>query len=59
VNSVSAATANVVNGGYKIARPFIILYKKETISPEARMFLDWIMSGEGQNIVGTSWISVK
>jgi phosphate transport system substrate-binding protein len=59
VNGVAATTANVVNNTYKIARPFITLYKKETIRPETKKFLDWIMSGEGQKIVSTSWISVK
>jgi phosphate transport system substrate-binding protein len=59
VNGVASTNANVVNGSYRIARPFITLYRKETVSPETKGFLDWIMSGEGQKIVSTSWISVK
>jgi phosphate transport system substrate-binding protein len=59
VNSVAASTANVVNGSYKIARPFITLYRKESINPETKTFLDWIMSGDGQKIVSKSWISVQ
>ena len=58
VNGVASTNANVVNGSYKIARPFITLYRKATVSPETKGFLDWIMSGEGQKIVSTSWISV-
>ncbi|MDR2796382.1 MAG: phosphate ABC transporter substrate-binding protein [Spirochaetaceae bacterium] len=59
VNGVAATTANVVNGSYKIARPFIVLYRKAAINPETQAFLTWIMSEEAQKIVGTSWISVK
>jgi phosphate transport system substrate-binding protein len=59
VNGVTATTANVVNGSYKIARPFITIYKKETVSHETQLFLAWIMSDEAQKIVSTSWISVK
>jgi phosphate transport system substrate-binding protein len=60
VDGVAASTANVVNNSYKIARPFILLYKK-SVSPKAetKAFLDWIMGTEGQNIVKKSWISVK
>ncbi|MDR2344411.1 MAG: phosphate ABC transporter substrate-binding protein [Spirochaetaceae bacterium] len=59
VNGVAATTANVVNGSYKIARPFITLYRKATVNPETQTFLTWVMSDEAQKIVGTSWISVK
>jgi phosphate transport system substrate-binding protein len=59
VNGVAASTANVVNGTYKIARPFIVLYKKAAVKPETQSFLTWIMSAEAQKIVGKSWISVK
>jgi phosphate transport system substrate-binding protein len=60
VDGVAATTANVVNQSYKIARPFILLYKK-SVSPnaETKAFLDWIMGSEGQNIVKKSWTSVK
>jgi phosphate transport system substrate-binding protein len=60
VDGVAASTANVVNNSYKIARPFILLFKK-SVSPKAetKAFLDWIMGTEGQNIVKKSWISVK
>ena len=60
VDGVAAATANVVSGSYKIARPFILMTKKGApLNQETRMFLDWIMGTNGQNIVKTSWISVK
>jgi phosphate transport system substrate-binding protein len=59
VDGVAATTENVVSQSYKIARPFILLYKKSVpLNAETKAFLDWIM-GEGQNIVKKSWISVK
>jgi phosphate transport system substrate-binding protein len=59
VGGTPATTANVVNGSYKIARPFIVLSSRQTIKEETQRFLDWIMSGAGQSIVKTSWISVN
>jgi phosphate transport system substrate-binding protein len=60
VDNVAATTANVVNGSYKIARPFLLLTKKgRTLNAETSAFLDWILTDAGQAIVETSWISVK
>ena len=60
VDGIAATTGNVVAGSYKIARPFILLTKKGvTLNVETKAFLDWIMSSAGQNIVKTSWISVR
>jgi phosphate transport system substrate-binding protein len=60
VDTVAANTNNVVSGAYKIARPFILMTKKgASLNAETTAFLDWIMSSAGQNIVKTSWISVK
>jgi phosphate transport system substrate-binding protein len=60
VGGVAASTANVVNGSYKIARPFLLLTKKgRALNSETTAFLDWILTDAGQGIVKTSWISVK
>ena len=60
VGGVAPNTANVVSGSYKIARPFILVTKKgASLHAETKAFVDWIMSGAGQNIVKKSWISVK
>ena len=60
VDNVAATTANVVSGSYKIARPFILLTRKNApVNAQTKAFLDWIMGSEGQNIVKRSWISVK
>jgi phosphate transport system substrate-binding protein len=60
IGGVAATTANVVNGSYGIARPFLLLTKKgRTLNTETTAFLDWILTDAGQAIVKTSWISVK
>ncbi len=59
VEGIPAATANVVNGSYKIARPFIILYRENKINSATKQFFNWIMGPQGQAIVSTSWISVS
>jgi phosphate transport system substrate-binding protein len=60
VGGIPATTANVVNGSYKIARPFLLLTKKgRSLNSETTAFLDWILTDAGQAIVKTSWISVK
>jgi phosphate transport system substrate-binding protein len=58
VGGVQASDNNVVNGTYKIARPFIVL-TGANVHPESSAFIDWIMSSSGQNIVGSSWIPVR
>ena len=58
VDGVAATNANVVNGTYKIARPFIVLSKSDAHA-ESKAFLDWMLTPAGQAIVGTSWIKVK
>jgi len=58
VGGVTASNANVVKGAYKIARPFIVLYK-DNIHAESKAFIDWMLSRAGQTVVRTSWIPVK
>ncbi|GHV95210.1 phosphate-binding protein [Spirochaetia bacterium] len=58
VGGTAAVNANVVNGSYKIARPFIVL-SGNNVHPESSAFLAWILSPAGQAVVKTSWIAVK
>ena len=60
VGGVAPTTANVVNGSYKIARPFILVTKKGApLNAQTKAFVDWIMASAGQSIVRKSWIPVK
>jgi phosphate transport system substrate-binding protein len=58
VGGVTASTANVVNGSYKIARPFIVL-TGNNVRAETNAFIQWMLSAEGQAVVRRSWISVR
>jgi phosphate transport system substrate-binding protein len=58
INGVAASNANVLNGTYKIARPFILLTGKN-LHPESKAFVDWALGPEGQAIVKRSWIPVQ
>ena len=57
IDGVDATTANVKNGSYKIFRPFNIATKGEATGL-AKDFIDFIMSKEGQEVVGKSYISI-
>jgi phosphate transport system substrate-binding protein len=58
VVAVSLKKKNVVNGSYKIARPFIDL-TGNNVHAESKAFVDWMLSPAGQDIVKRSWIPVK
>ncbi len=53
IDDVKPTADNVKNGKYKIARPFVIASKGE-LSPIAQNFVDFIMSKQGQEVVGKS-----
>ena len=59
IGGVEASSANVVNGSYKIARPFIVLTGKN-VHAESTAFVDWMLGSAGQAIVKEgNWIPVK
>ncbi|MDI3533901.1 MAG: phosphate transport system substrate-binding protein [Thermosediminibacterales bacterium] len=58
VNGVDPTPENVVNGSYKIARPFLMLTKDEP-QGVVKAFLDFVCSEKGQEIVGKEYIRVK
>ena len=46
INDVQPSVGNVKNGTYKVARPFLVLYREGQTSKETQQFLDW-MTSEG------------
>lgn len=51
VDGVAASVENVKNGSYKVARPFLVLYREGKPSAEAEKFLSWMDSEEAQTLV--------
>jgi phosphate transport system substrate-binding protein len=58
VGGIAATSANVVNGSYKIARPFIVL-TGSNVHGESAGFVQWMLTSDGQKVVSRSWIPVK
>ncbi len=58
IDGVDATTENIKNGSYKISRPFNIATKKGEDNPIVIDFINYIMSNDGQKIVGSQYISV-
>jgi phosphate transport system substrate-binding protein len=53
VEGVAPSAATVLDGSYKVSRPFIYI-TAHALSPQAQAFLDFIFSAEGQAIVEES-----
>ncbi|WP_086981190.1 phosphate ABC transporter substrate-binding protein [Vibrio aphrogenes] len=51
VDGVEASIANVKNGTYKVARPFLVLYHEGRPTPTAQKFLDWMLTKDAQKLV--------
>lgn len=49
IDSVEPTAQNVLDGAYKLSRPFLFVYKD--LSDNGQQFIDYIMSDEGQEIV--------
>ncbi|WP_227765506.1 phosphate ABC transporter substrate-binding protein [Zhaonella formicivorans] len=58
IDGVEATEENVLAGKYKISRPFLYLTKEEPTGV-VKAFIDWVLSDEGQAIVGEEYIPVK
>ena len=57
VDGAEASAENVKNGTYKVSRPFNIV-TSDDISDVAQDFVDYILSSDGQAIVGEDYIPV-
>ncbi|NVD08853.1 phosphate ABC transporter substrate-binding protein [Vibrio sp. JPW-9-11-11] len=51
IDGTPASVDNVKNGSYKVARPFLVLYKEGKPSAETQKFLDWMLTPEAQELV--------
>lgn len=51
VDGVKPTAENVKNKIYKLSRPFLLVYKEESLNENSKKFIDFIMSKEGQEIV--------
>lgn len=58
IEGVDATVENVKSGAYAISRPFIIATKGEATGL-AKDFIDFILSKEGQDVVGKSYIAAS
>ncbi len=58
VDGVEPSEAAVLDGSYKISRPFLFLTKGET-DAATKAFIDYVLSEEGQKIVSEHYIKVK
>lgn len=58
VEGVAPSSETVVDGTYKISRPFIYVTGTD-ISKAAQVYVDFVMSEEGQSIVAEEFIPVK
>lgn len=48
---VEATTKNISDGKYKLARPFLLLHKKDDIDDDADKFISFVLSNEGQSLI--------
>ena len=58
VDGVDPAEASVLDGSYKISRPFNFLTKGPA-TDLSKAFIDWILSDEGQAIVGEEFVPLN
>lgn len=58
VDGVDVSVENIVNGSYKVSRPFLMLSKGEENEIQ-KSFMDYILSDEGQVIVAEKLIPVN
>ena len=58
IDGVSPSEATVLDGSYKISRPFLFLTKGQP-QAAAKAFIDFVLSTEGQKIVSEKYVKVK
>lgn len=51
LNGVEATSENAKSGEYKLSRPFLFAYQESKLTKEAKAFIDFALSADGQNYV--------
>jgi len=51
IDGAEASVQNVLDGNYKVTRPFNIVIKEDELSDAAQDFMNYILSSEGQAVV--------
>lgn len=55
IDGVAPSVDNVINGTYKISRPFLLLTKGD-LTQEVQAFLDYALGSEGQEFMKSKWV---
>jgi len=58
VDGIDPTVDNIVNGSYKVSRPFLLL-TKGAVDAEVQAFLDFALGSEGQEMVKSKWVPSK
>jgi phosphate transport system substrate-binding protein len=58
IESIECTERNILDKKYKIQRPFLMLTKNKPAGV-VKEFLDWVVSPEGQKIVGRDYITIN
>lgn len=51
LEGVEPSAKNIASGKYKLARPFLIIYKKDHLESRAKQFLNYVLSDEAQALI--------
>ncbi|MEH7181267.1 phosphate ABC transporter substrate-binding protein [Neobacillus vireti] len=52
INGVEATAENVLQQKYSLSRPFLFVHKEDQITDAGKQFIEYILSPDGQKIVG-------
>ena len=50
-DNVLPTTANIESGKYKIARPFLLMFKQKDLANDAQQFIKFVLSNQAQSII--------
>lgn len=54
IDNIEPTAKNVIDGTYKISRPFLLVYKEDKATEHSKKFIEFILSEQGQQIVEDS-----